>query len=143
MFAERERKRERETERQRWHIRPEGTSLLECLASLPPLPPPCLPLSSRLSLIQSQGRSEDKAAPALQRLPRRALRFLLSHYAMIQCSAPLQIFPHKFIARPIKATTGEIIYITPASQCNRARCRLSQRRQMCQVPPVEGQPGRH
>lgn len=131
---------QREKERERWHIRPEGTSLLECLAS----PPPCLPLSSRLSLIQShEGRSEDKTEPALQQLPHRALRFLLSNYAMIQCRAPLQIFPHKFIARPIKATAGEIIYITPASQCNTARWRLSQRRRKCQVPPVEGQPGRH
>lgn len=136
-----------ERERERWHIRPEGTSLLERLACLPPAspqPPPASPLSSRLSLIQShEGRSEDTTEPALQQLPHRALRFLLSNYAMIQCSAPLQIFPHKFIARPIKATAGEIIYITPASQCNTARCRLSRRRRVCQVPPVEGQPGRH
>lgn len=125
-----------ERERERWHIRPEGTSLLECLAS----PPPASPSPAGSSLIQShEGRSEDKTEPALQQLPHRALRFLLSNYAMIQCRAPLQIFPHKFIARPIKATAGEIIYITPASQCNPAR----ESRRKCQVPPVEGQPGRH
>ncbi len=49
--------RERERERE-WHIRPEGASLLESLAFLPLSPP--LPLSPKLSFIQSQGRSKDK-----------------------------------------------------------------------------------
>lgn len=131
-------------QRERWHIRPEGTSLLE---SLPPPHFISTSLSPYSSLPDSPrpitGAVEGRTEPAVvQKLPYGATQFLHSNYSMIQCNIPLQIFPHKFISQPIKDTAGEIIYIA-VSQYNTARCRLLRRRQMWQVPPVERQPGRH
>ncbi len=142
---------QRERERERWHIRPEGASLLESLASLSlslslslsrSLSPPFLSLPGSLSSNHRGGRRTNREPTIIQQLQYGAVQFLLSNYAMIQCNIPLQIFPHKFISQAIKDTAGEIIYIT-VSQYNTARCRHLQRRQMCQVPLVERQPGRH
>lgn len=110
-----------ERKRERWHIRPEGASLLECLASLPPpstrppsLPPP--PSSNHRGGPKDKRGGPPRSCSSFRAGPPR---LLLSNYAMIQCGVPsAKTFPHKFIARSIRGTEGEIIYIAGASQCD-------------------------
>lgn len=95
-------------QRERWHIRPEGTSLLEphsppFLSSpsppfhpYPPYLPPLDPLPPRTEAVKGQTQPS-----TVRRLPCSAALFLCSNYAMIQCNIPLQLFPHKFISRAI------------------------------------------
>lgn len=52
-------------ERERWHIRPEGKSLLECLASLPPIHPPAPPpLPSPPSSNHRGGPKDKRGGPS-------------------------------------------------------------------------------